>query len=207
MSLSIGFFVIQICMIVIFTTDNIIISNVLGPEEVTNYDIIFKLFQVIITFSTILLDPFWSLFTDAYQKKDFLWIKKTLKKLNKLFIIVCIATIVLILLTKDIVSIWIGKDFIVKESLPYLMGLFVLIRIYPLMYMYFLNSIGKIKLQMYLYIIGAVINIPISIFFVKYFNLGISGVILGTSVSIISMLILLPIQTHRILKRDLILNN
>ena len=61
MGLSIRFFVIQICMIVIFITDNIIISNLLGPEEVTNYDIIFKLFQVIITIATILIDPFWSL--------------------------------------------------------------------------------------------------------------------------------------------------
>ena len=69
-------------MIIIFTTDNLIISNLLGPKEVTNYDIILKLFQIITISSIILLDPFWALFTDAFQKKDFNWIQKTLKKLK-----------------------------------------------------------------------------------------------------------------------------
>ena len=207
MSLSIRFFIIQMCMIVIFITDNIIISNLLGPDAVTNYDIVFKLFQVVIMLSTILLDPFWSLFTDAYQKKDFVWIKVTIKRMNRLFIGVCFGTVVLILLTKLIISIWIGKEFVVDESLPYFMGLFVLIRIFPLVYMYFLNAIGEIKLQMYLFILGAIINIPVSVLFVKYLDLGVSGVILGTSVSIIAMVFLLPFQTYKILKKNEIKKN
>ena len=67
--------------------------------------------------------------------------------------------------------------------------------------MYFLNGIGKIKLQLQLYVLGAIINIPISIYFVKYLDLGSSGVILGTTISIISMTIILPIQTFKILKK------
>ncbi len=202
LSLSLGFFVIQLCMIVIFTTDNLIISNLLGPESVTNYDIILKLFQVITILSIILLDPFWPLFTEAYQKKDITWIKKTIKRLNKLFLIVVFITILLVFLTKYIVAIWIGKDFNIENSLPYFMAAFVVIRVYPIMYMFFLNAIGKIKFQMYLYILGAIINIPLSIFFVKYFNLGVSGVILGTICSIFSMTFLLPIQTFKILKKE-----
>lgn len=202
MGLSIHFFVIQICMIIIFTTDNLIISNLLGPEEVTNYDVVLKLFQIITIISIILLDPFWALFTDAYQKKDFSWIKKTLNRLNKLFLLVIFFTLLLIFLAKDIISFWIGKDIIVKDTLPYFMGLFVLVRVYPVMYMFFLNAIGKVKLQMYLYLAGAIINIPISIILIKYFNLGVSGVILGTICSIFSMTILLPMQTSKILKKN-----
>ena len=71
MGLSLSFFVIQLCMIVIFTSDNLIITNLLGPKEVTTYDIVYKLFQVVITISVIAVDPFWALFTDAYQKQDF----------------------------------------------------------------------------------------------------------------------------------------
>ena len=202
MGLSIGFFIIQLCMIVIFTTDNLIISNLLGPNSVTNYDIVLKLFQVIVIFSIILLDPFWPLFTDAFQKKDFSWIKNTLKRLNKLFILVVLITILLLFLTNDIISFWIGKDFLTDQILPYFMAFFVIVRVYPVMYMFFLNAIGKIKLQMYLYIIGAIINIPLSIVFVKYFNLGVSGVILGTICSIFSMVFILPIQTYRVIKNN-----
>ena len=82
------------------------------------------------------------------------------------------------------------------------MSLFVLVRVYGSIYMYFLNAIGKIKLQLWLYVFGAIINIPLSIFLVKQFNLGSSGVILGTVVSIISLSIVLPIQTYKILKKS-----
>ena len=68
--------------------------------------------------------------------------------------------------------------------------------------MNFLNGIGKVRLQLKLYVIGAFINIPLSIYFAKYLNFGSSGVILGTIVSIISMSILLPIQTFKLLKNN-----
>jgi O-antigen/teichoic acid export membrane protein len=200
LGLSMEFFIIQLCMIIIFTTDNLIISNLLGPDEVTNYDIVLKLFQVLITFSIILLDPFWALFTDAYKKKDFQWIRTTINSVNKIFILFIIVTALIVFLTKGIISIWIGKDFVVFESLPYFMGAYVLVRVFPVIYMFFLNGIGKIKLQMWLYIFGAIINIPLSIFFIKYMDLGISGVILGTILSILAIAIILPFQAIKILK-------
>tara|TARA_R110002051_G_scaffold258990_1_gene318322 strand:+ start:1147 stop:2445 length:1299 start_codon:yes stop_codon:yes gene_type:complete len=202
MGLSLGFFMIQLCMIIIFTTDNLIISNLLGPDEVTGYDIVLKLFQVITILSIVMLEPFWALFTNAFQKKDYTWIKETLIKLNKVFLLVFVGTVLIVLLTEEIVSIWIGKSFIIENKLTYFMGIFVLVRVYPVMYMFFLNAIGKIKLQVYLYVIGAIINIPLSILFIKYFNLGVSGVILGTICSIFSMTLLLPYQTIKILKQQ-----
>ena len=69
-------------MIIIFSTDNIIISKLLGPSEVASYDIVLKLFQVIITFTIIVQDPFWALYADAFAKKDFNWIKKTIKTME-----------------------------------------------------------------------------------------------------------------------------
>lgn len=202
MGLSLGFFIIQLCMIIIFTTDNLIISNLLGPNEVTGYDIVLKLFQVISILSIVMLEPFWALFTDAFQKKDIFWIKKTLLKLNKIFLLVITGTLLLVFLTEEIVSLWIGENFTIKNKLKYFMGVFVLVRVYPVMYMFFLNAIGKINLQVFLYLFGAIINIPLSILFIKYFNLGVSGVILGTICSIFSMIILLPYQTIKILRQQ-----
>ena len=86
------------------------------------------------------------------------------------------------------------------DRLLVLMGVFIIVRAYGIIYMYFLNAIGKIKLQLWLYVFGAIINIPLSIYFVKYLNLGSSGVILGTILSIAGLTVLLPIQTFKILK-------
>lgn len=202
MGLSLAFFGIQLCMIVIFTTDNLIISKLLGPGEVTNYDIVYKLFQVAITISVIAQDPLWALYTDAFQKKDFEWIKKTIIRLNKLFVIFIFIIIGLFFLSKPLIKIWIQRDLLIPTSLILFMSFFVLIRVYGIIYMTFLNSIGKVKLQLWLYVIGAIINIPISIYFVKIFDLGSSGVILGTIFSILSLSIILPIQTYKIIKKQ-----
>ena len=202
MTLSLDFFFIQLCMIIIFTTDNIIISNLLGPNEVTNYDVVYKLFNVLIVLTIIVQDPFWPLYSDAYIKKDFEWIKHTLIRLNKLFIPFVFLVGILVFFAKQIIIIWIPKDLSISNKLLLFMGLFVIVRTYGIIYMNFLNGIGKIRLQLKLYVIGAVINIPLSIYFAKYLNFGSSGVILGTIVSIISMSIFLPIQSFKILRNN-----
>lgn len=201
-SLSIEFFIIQLCMIVIFNTDYIIISYLLGSEEVAKYDVVFKFFQFFITFSVIIQDPYWAMYTDAYQKKDFVWIKKTLKNWNLIFVGYFLFVLLIIFTSKPLIKFWLQDDLEVPSTLIFLMGTFVILRVYGVIYMYFLNGIGKIKLQKWLYVFGAVINIPLSIFFVKIMNMGSSGVILGTILSLLPMVIVLPLQSHKILKNE-----
>jgi O-antigen/teichoic acid export membrane protein len=205
--LSLGFFMIQLCMIVIFSTDNILISNLLNPSEVANYDVVFKLFQAAIVFSVITQDPFWPLYTDAYEKKEFNWIKQTIIRLNKFFILFVILIAILVYISKPLISIWIPKELEISNTLVIFMGMFVILRVYGIIHMNFLNAIGKIKLQALLYMFGAIINIPLSIYFVKKLDLGTSGIILGTIVSISTLSFLLPIQVFKILKSSEINEN
>ena len=202
MGLSLSFFIIQLCMIVIFTSDNLIVTNLLGPKEVTTYDIVYKLFQVVVTVSVIALDPLWALYTDAYQKKDFYWIKKTILKLNKLFILFAVFAVVLFYVSDSVIKFWLQRDLNINKNLILYMSIFILVRVYAVIYMMFLNGIGKVKIQMWLFVLGALINIPLSIYFVKYLHLGSSGVILGTVFSIITLAIVLPLQTFKILKKN-----
>lgn len=202
MGLSLEFFVIQLSMIVIFTTDNLIITNLIGPKEVASYDVVYRLFHLLITLSAIAQDPLWALYTDAYQKKDFNWIKKSIKRLNKLYLLFIIIVLALYFIAKPFIQFWTQKDLGILNSLLLIMSIFVLIRVYGLIFMVFLNAIGKIKLQMWLFVIGAIINIPISFFLVKNTDLGSGAVILGTILSIISLSILLPIQTYKILSKQ-----
>ena len=53
---------------------------------------------------------------------------------------------------------------------------------------------------MWLLILGAVINIPLSIYLLEYLNLGSSGVILATNISLLPISIILPIQVYKIVK-------
>ena len=202
MGLSISFFIIQLCMIVIFTSDNLLISNFLGPTEVAKYDVVFKIFQILITLSIILLNPFWALFTDAYEKKDFAWIRKMLKKLNYLMVPLILVVLVVSFLTNVIIDFWVGEEFRASNLLIWLLGVFVIMRLYGAIYMIFLNGIGVVTRQMWLFVFGAVINIPLSFIFAKSLEMGSSGIILGTIVSLLGLTILMPIQVYKILRHD-----
>ncbi|NDK17646.1 MAG: hypothetical protein CO023_00260 [Flavobacteriales bacterium CG_4_9_14_0_2_um_filter_35_242] len=200
MGLSLNFFVIQLSLIVILTTDNLIITNLINPESTTVYSIVYKVFQPFLIASTLIFTPLWTLFTDAYNNKDFEWIKKTLRRLNLLFMALILGVILVSFNFNRIINFWIHKELNYSNSLILFMAIFVLIRIYGDIYMTFLNGISQIKLQMWLYVFGAIINIPLSIIFIKYYHLGSSGVILATCISLFGLAIAMPIQSLKILK-------
>ena len=198
--LSINFFIIQICILIILATDNILNITLLGPTEVTSYNNVYKLFQIFLIISTAIQSPLWSLYTDAYHNNEIKWIKKTIIRLNYLIIPLILAVATVIYLAPKILALWINKFIFYDPKLILFMGLFVIIRVYGEIYTTFLNGIGKIKLQVYVSIIAAIINIPLSIIFVKYFNLGNSGIILATLFSMSLYAITMPFQSYKLLK-------
>ena len=183
-SLGVKFFIIQIASLVIFATDNMIITQLLGPDQVTPYNVVYKLFSIITIGHGIIVATLWSAYTEAYVKGDIKWIKKTLKKLNVLMIPIIISVFLLIIFSKEIINIWVGSNIKFPFLLSLLMGIYVIISVWNNIYLYFVSGIGKINLQMFLAILGGILNIPLSIFFSKYLGMKINGVILGTIISI-----------------------
>lgn len=202
-SLGVKFFIIQMAVLVIFATDNMIITQVLGPAQVTPYNVVFKLFSIITIMHGIILTPLWSAYTEAYAKGDIEWIRNTLKKLNMLMIPIIIAVLVLIIFARDIINIWVGPNIKFPYLLVVFMGIYAVISAWSAVYAIFVNGIGRIKPQMYSAILAGLANIPLSIYFAKYLGMGISGVILGTIVSLSLFAVIGPIQTRYILKEKL----
>ena len=98
------FFVIMISMLFIFQVINIIISRNLGPIAVTQYNVAYKYYNVLNMASVIILTPFWSAFTDAYVKRDFNWMKRMVRKLERLWIL-CIPAIIGMILCSNFISV------------------------------------------------------------------------------------------------------
>lgn len=201
LSVGMQFFTIQIAVLVIFTTDKVLITQLLGPEYVTQYDVIFKLFGLITFAHALISAPLWSAYTDAYSRNDMHWIKRMLQKQFIIFGGVLVAVITMGLLTKPIIAIWIGHEMTVSQPLVISIGLFVLVSTWNNIYAMFVNGVGQIKLQLYTAVIAMIINIPLAILFVKWFGLGLSGVVLATVVSLLLAAVALPIQVNQIIRK------
>ena len=134
------------------------------------------------------------------DEKDFGWIKRTIKNQLKIYLLIVLATIGLIFLAKPVISIWIGKDFVIDNTLITVMGLFVLVSTWNNIYAYFLNAANKLDIQIKTSIIAIFVNIPLSIMLVKYLDFGVHGIVIGTILSLSLFAIFGPLKTYKTLK-------
>lgn len=199
---GIQFFIIQIAVVVIFTTDKILITQLFGPEYVANYDIVFKLFSIISIVHSLIMAPLWSAYTDAYYRRDIIWIKQTLKYQIKIYPLIVLSVIFLIFTSQSIISLWIGKNVIVDYSLIISMAFFILISTWNNIFAYFVNAINQLDVQIKTSVAAIFLNIPLSIFLVKVLHVGVYGVVLATSISLFLFTIFGTLQVWKILNTD-----
>jgi Na+-driven multidrug efflux pump len=105
------------------------------------------------------------------------------------------------LLIKPIVAIWIGHEIEVSEPLVISVGLYVLISTWNNIFAMLVNGVGAIKLQLYTSVVAMIINVPLAILFVRWFGLGLSGVVLATVISLFMAAVVLPFQVFKIIQK------
>jgi len=200
--LSIGgiFFIIQIGALLLFQTSNIIITQLFGPKEVTTFNVAYKLFSIIIMVFTIIMTPFWSAFTDAYAKKDWDWIKNTFMKMQKYLLFLSLLAIVLLAVSPLAYKLWLNDKVQVPFSLSFIISLYVIATCWITLNCFFLNGISKIRLQLYLYIVSTLINIPLAILLGKV--IGIGGIPLSNLLVLLFMGVILHIQSRKVISRS-----
>lgn len=165
------FFIIMISMLFIFQFINIILSRVEGPEAVTQYNIAYKYFNVLHMMFVIVLTPFWSAFTDAYVKKDYVWMKSVVRKLERLWLL-CIPVLVMMVWCSDFLyQWWIGDSVSIPFTLSIYMGMYILFQIGGNMYMFLINGTSKVRLQLIIYLSFAFIALPLMNFLCRKFGM------------------------------------
>jgi len=199
--LSVGgaFFIIQIGALVLYETDNIVITQLFGPREVTTFNVAYKLFSVILMIFMLVITPFWSAFTEAYVKDDYAWIKTAIAKINKLWVVLSVMSVLMLITSPWLYKIWLGKSIIVPFSLSVAMCLYMISLIWQATHVQLLNGTGKIKLQFYLVIFSAIVNIPLSIFLGR--RIGVAGVTFSNVILLAMMGIIFSVQTSKIINK------
>ena len=128
----------------------------LGPELVRDFDIVFKVFYFISTLYFFMFNPLWSAYTDAYVKKDFNWIRRTLWKTTFLIIPVILAVIVVAFNIRLIAHIWTGIELNIPDSLPFAIGLYTIGLYWLANWNYFINGSGQVNLEIIVSVVAAV---------------------------------------------------
>jgi len=197
MGLGFLFFIPQICGLLVFATSNIIIAQVFSPAEVTVYNIAYKYFSLVMLLFQIIVNPFWSGFTEAYVRQDYNWVKRVIHKLRLIWGISCIGLVLMVLISNTVYELWVGNQIVIPISLSIGLAVYVAIFIWNSIFVSFNNGVSKIFIQVWLSLIAGMSFIPLTIFLSR--KIGLAGIPIAMGLSIIPGSFVSPMQYKRII--------
>lgn len=196
-NLGVKFFIIQVQMIVLYQSTNLLISHIDGPEAVTQYNVAYKLLNIISMMYMIILGPLWPAFTDAYTKGDYNWMKNIYRKMTCVFMALFVIILIVTLSSPIIYKLWVGDKVSVPFILTILVAIYTALHSWDSLQVMLINGIGAVKIQTYVVLIGIILHIPLSLFLGRY--IGILGVIVSMSVINLLYSTVFTIQINKVI--------
>ena len=198
-SLGFKFFMIKISMLIIHQTNNVLIGSFVSLEGVPQYEAAYKYLSVFMLLFVILNNQLWPSNLEAYAKGEIDWMKKAMNTVLKIWIGTVFLAIIMVLVSPFVYKLWLQENLEIPLGISIVVAISISLTTWVNMFNIVLNGTGKIKLQMYVWIFAAIINVPASLFFVEVLDLGVVGIVLGTITSLVPLAIVSPIQVNKIL--------
>ncbi len=185
-SFSSIFFIIQVCGIVVYQSNVILVSNQLGPQVAGEFSITFQYVSYVIMIFTMFLTPYWSAITAYYTKNDLGWIKNGVLKLERIWFVMFAILISMVLLNDVAEYIWLKNKITFNLSLLAYVALYTALFMYGSIYVTVLNGVSKLQVQFYVSVISAIVHIPLSLVFIKLYGIvgPIIPLVIYTSISV-----------------------
>lgn len=187
LSLGGAFFIIQISLLVIHSTNQVLISKIYNAGSVVDYQLYYKIFSIASMVLLLFTQPVWSAITHAYAENNLNRIKNIYKCLTAAAIFGGICCFAVIPFLQTIFDLWLGIHVITANSTTaVIFAFYSLTELSILASTCIANGISKLKCQLIFITFAAVIKIPITLLlsaFIKTWD----------SVMIANIIILLPI--------------
>jgi len=179
---GIRFLILQIAVLIIWNTDNLVISHYLGPKMVTSYAVTFKLFAMGITVTNAVTQVLWPMYGQAFGLGDWKWIKKTYNRCVSLLLILGgLIWIGGIIFSKIIINLWVGPIGYGGLTVVFALGGYAYLSSFGGSNASLINGLNPKNIVVVFGFIEAAINLGISLILVR--PLGIGGVALGTLIA------------------------
>lgn len=202
-SIGLKFFAAQIAAVVLFTTDNLLVSTLFGATNVTPFSLADKVFSSGYLCFAAFTVPYWSRTTSDLAKKKFDSIRHNFVKLHLFAVIFTFGCVLVAIFFEPLAQLWLRSNVCFSTSLVIIMCTYYSIYSFSNVSSTFINGLGGVNGIMILGIIQAVVNIPLSIAFAKGMGLGIVGIRLGTLVALLFGEIYQLAYYHRLIRKNM----
>lgn len=195
---SVQFAALQFIAFIFVSVDLFLISKMFGLEAVGDYSLVKKLYVLVGAFHFAFLMPIWSAYTEAAASGDIVWIQRILTKtLFYTSTIFSFAGVGVYLLGDKFIYIWAGRH-IDNPWMYLLLGVWALLTGVTNCFSVFLNSIGRLKIQILVSLVGIIAMFPLALWCGKIW--GVNGVCCALIIANLPMALATSLQARMCLR-------
>ena len=179
-SMGMKYFIGQFAGLVVYSSSNIIISQILSPSDVSIYSTANQYFSLPISFVSFVLLSFAPPVTEAYLKGDIGWIRSIMKKFVYLAHFATIVSVLMLFAGGFVINIWTGGKIEAPFVLLAALAVYAVMNVYSTPYVEFLGGAGKLQVRMWVGLFKIVTFIPVAIWLMHMW--GLVGLVVAITV-------------------------
>lgn len=175
----------------------LVAGHSLGLADAGDFNVVQRIFLLLITCQQAVLLPFWSAFTHAQVTADWDWVRRSLRNLA-IGTVVAVAAggTVLAFFVEPLLHFWVGRS-IRMGAVPAMFVGWIVLFSWGSVYGVCLNGLGRVVGQLRRTCLGAVITLGSSYHFAS--ALGAGGIVMAMILGVIPLAILNPWECYRVL--------
>ena len=174
-SLGYKFFIINVQVVVLYQSTNLLISNVSSPLQVTSYNLAYRYLSLAMMVYTAITAPLWPAYTDAFVKRDYEWMRQMRKRMHLVFALSAAACLMMIALSGPFYHFWLDGRAEIPFTMTCVVGLYIIVYCWMNLNGTLIVGMGKIQLETVIVVVGMLLHIPLSLFLSRY--IGAYGVL------------------------------
>lgn len=150
LNLGLMFFVLQCAVTMSFTSDNIVITQILGAAAVAAYAVPQKLFNFLQTVVGMAIYPLWPAYGEAIARGDVAWVRRVF--VGSLWLVLAItvpSSAAMVLACPWILRVFFGKELHAPTALLVVLAVWVVIYAIGVVTSILLNGAGVLREQMH----------------------------------------------------------
>lgn len=182
LALGFSFVLMQVAATVAFTSDNLILAQLLGPAAVATYSVATKVFSVVAVVLQLGLMPLWPAYAEALARGDVHWARAALRRSTRLSLLVSAAASLGLLLAGDtLIRLWVGASLLPPPSLMLALAAWAVTAAVGNSISMFLNGAGWLTSQAVVALVVAALALAGKVWLTPH--LGVAGVVWATEIA------------------------
>jgi O-antigen/teichoic acid export membrane protein len=176
------FFVIQITFAVVWGSNQLILSSIMGPAGAAAFAVLQRLFMVVQIGLAILNAPLWAMYAEAQAHGEMYYIRSLLKRSMMTTLFFSLAGVAVLVEWSPLFLAFLSKDRLVISSIAIeLMALWTILDACGNAFAMYLNGVGAVRPQAIAAFVYMVVSVPLKIVIVRWF--GVEGMLVVMSAS------------------------